>query len=475
MPKLLVPARWGLLCFLATMPWIVVLTSHHGGHDGARLAQMVLWAAMGGACVVGGGERLWGAWGSWGAALALGLSALAVWRSPEAPWAGLEWCLWVGALATASVVAQGVRQDAEWRTRLAWTILGAVLLYHLQEVVLVALGIWSGFAPKADLLGLGYDNYRFLNHMQTVALPMSAVAACWLGGRPAAQRAAVLAMALGLAVMWATRARASSLALVLAWSLVCLLSGDRARGWWRLGLQALLAALLIYGTVWLAWPAVLGLDMDGGLVARLAGQAGYGDDTRWRLLRHAWATWQSAPWLGAGPMHLAFAPGLPAAHPHQLLLQCLAEWGSLPTALAAAALLAWLLGRWRRWRAGPDDQQPLSATPGLFIAVLASLVDAQFSGSHVMPVSLVWIALAWGALTGSTPASPQAEPGQCHGHRWQWLGSAAVAMALLAGAAETLRQWPGLEQQLRASAHEQTGGRTQPRFWSHARIGSQRP
>jgi O-antigen ligase len=40
------------------------------------------------------------------------------------------------------------------------------------------------------------------------------------------------------------------------------------------------------------------------------------------------------PWLGVGPLHFSSVRNPIAAHPHQAILQWLAEWGFIATILA---------------------------------------------------------------------------------------------------------------------------------------------
>ena len=135
---------------------------------------------------------------------------------------------------------------------------------------------------------------------------------------------------------------------------------------------------------------------------RLAEEGGYA----WRLQR--WTTCLEMvfahPWLGAGPMHFAWAPFriAPGAHPHNAVLQWAAEWGVLST-LIMSGLVTWGGGRWLIREMGEAS----SAIPrsnavriGLVVAVLAGAAHAMVSGLLVTPVSQIFLALvggwAWG-------------------------------------------------------------------------------
>lgn len=457
-------ARAALLASLVCMPWLFALLSTRSGHDGARMVQMGLWALAGLAVAAGGGERLLPPRRlPWLAALLVGLLML-VWRAPMPSWAALELALWSGGVAVAMLAARAVREGGRWRAALAWSVLAGATLPLSLDLLVMVVGQFQGIAPRPSLLGAGYDNYRFLNHVQTVSLPLAAVAPVWLGQDRRARALALLALSLGGAVLWATGARASMLALGLTWLAVGLAGGPAGRAVLRRGLCSLPLAALLYAGLWVALPHGLGLPTEGGLAARFDPHAMATEMARWTLWQEAWHTWWHSPWWGIGPMHLAQWPNRYAMHPHQLLLQLLAEWGLWVTGAVLAGAALWLVRRWRDWRAAAAGD---AVAAGAFIAVLASLVDAQFSGNYVMPMPQLWIAVAWGMLAGCTPA-PAPQPGAWPG--WGRALRAALAVGLLLACWTSAAQWSQLEQRLHSADEGQVGSKSQPRFWSHGRL-----
>ena len=106
-----------------------------------------------------------------------------------------------------------------------------------------------------------------------------------------------------------------------------------------------------------------------------------------------------------------------------------------------------------------------SAT-GAWLAVVASLVDAQFSGNAVMPVSQVWLGVAWGVLQGCTAQPVDTGAGVLAGRLSRGLACALLLAALW----PVLRQWPDLDARLAAIWTDHFVHRTQPRFWSHGEL-----
>jgi O-antigen ligase len=100
---------------------------------------------------------------------------------------------------------------------------------------------------------------------------------------------------------------------------------------------------------------------------------------------------QANPLFGVGPMHYSAVWNHIGAHPHQAILQFLAEWGIPATGLL---LFSILLGMWlglNRIRSTPNY---LDAA--LWLALMASLILAQVDGVFVMPYTEGWLAILAG-------------------------------------------------------------------------------
>jgi len=100
------------------------------------------------------------------------------------------------------------------------------------------------------------------------------------------------------------------------------------------------------------------------------------------------------PWLD-------LATGRGAAHPHQLLLEVLAETGVI-------GLMAWLAGAWLAWRAYFRAAAPVRAhafAPGLALAAMTFPLN-----SHFAFYSSFWALLFWWLIALYLAALAQAEP-----------------------------------------------------------------
>lgn len=268
-----------------------------------------------------------------------------------------------------------------------------------------------------DLLFRGFSNPRFLNQFQMLLMPMLAYLSLthWKNIGRYQRPLAVLFFSI----------------LIVHWCIALTLGG---RGLW-LGLAVShLAMLLFFPRFWrlLAIQAAAGiigfvlfyilfvfipnlLELDPTLRDSLR----VGLSKREVIWQQAWDLFLQNPVLGVGPMHFSAYPNGVAAHPHQVVLQWLAEWGFIAT------LLATIIASWGMWhglktlRAKPSssslnnaaeaitqtDARTLDAA--LWISIAGALVLAQVDGVFVMPYTETWLAILIGIALGRWSANPQ--------------------------------------------------------------------
>lgn len=382
-----------------------------------------------------------------GGLLLLGLcsSALASW--PQ--WALKEWTRYAGLLLLALFVG-GMKENSAWHYFILWAITAVGCIHTLQFLVYyIAAFITEIRMLNADILFSGFSNPRFFGQFQVMLMPVMLVLfrQCYL------QQRGSLAILLGLA-------------LVIQWCIAFLLGG---RGLWlglavshfalllinrqlrlTVGLQlgAALLGFALFIMLFKLIPFWLGLDpvIQDGLRTSLSGRE---------------SIWQSAlgmaianPWLGVGPMHFAATYNPVAAHPHQVILQWLAEWGFPATSLVL------ILGAWgllhgarclRRASANELDA-------GLWVAIAGALILAQVDGIFVMPYAETWLAFLIGlALARWAEPVPSS--------LIQRLACAILAIPVLVILVKVLLiEAPNLPQASEAYMTEHHTGWT-PRFW----------
>jgi hypothetical protein len=116
----------------------------------------------------------------------------------------------------------------------------------------------------------------------------------------------------------------------------------------------------------------------------------------------AWQFVLDHPWLGVGPMHFAYWAKVVAAHPHNAVLQWLAEWGT-PAALLLIGLWAaggMALAAYVRRTAAQGDDRAQFFRVALLAALTGASAQAMVDGVLVMPVSQMLLVLLAGWAMG---------------------------------------------------------------------------
>lgn len=324
------------------------------------------------------------------------LVLISCWSSEHPAAALQESSLWLGLLGWGFVCRGQALAGAE--RPLLRAMAGGMTAYTAVVMALYVLALTFNAPLDARSFIIGFDNPRFLNHVQTVAIPLLWVVAASDSNRR--WQAAALFAAVGqIALTALTLARAT----FLAWLVVLVvLTVLRARRISRFGWGCLAAGLCCAAVLFVAVPEVMNRAWRPSFARPSELNAAHSRDLLWEA---ALTQSLASPWLGQGPMHFAAKVNPTAAHPHNVYLQLASEIG-LPAALLLLGLLLRPLKQGLQRLRSVGDSQPLLA--GAAAAVLAALVDGAFSGNFVMPLSQLWIAAAWGLLAG---AAARREPG----------------------------------------------------------------
>jgi O-antigen ligase len=383
------PTGRRLALALAILLWAVpvlhsAVPTRFGPHDFSRLVQ--LGVLLGAACVwaftspAGPGFRQSAF--QWPLAV-LGVLVLASCLHAAHPLvAAREVALFAGLLILALQLTRAFA-DRVVRDQFLDVVAVGAALYGVIWVLVMLVGAVSApdlFAPWEIIFG--FDNARFLNHVQSMSLPLAGVVLLRQGTRRWLRAAAAIALITGGAILTLYLARASILAL-LAGALVTLAVFGRAS--WRYALTMTLtlgAGALAIGLLWYFWFRHLSEPMTDGVLS---------PHFRGFLAGQALDLFATSPWLGVGPMHFTNTVNPIAGHPHNVYVQVLAEYG-----LPATVLVVWFAARFLK--RALESVRGLASTQldlacGLMAATVALIVDSGFSGNWVMPISQMWIAV----------------------------------------------------------------------------------
>ena len=245
---------------------------------------------------------------------------------------------------------------------------------------------------RAELF-VGYDNYRFSNHAQSAAVPLTVLAMTVAPPRSWLHPLAWFAAIGGFALLFTVAGRGTLVGIVTGAVLIGALLGRASFATLRHPAIAAALGLLLFALLFGLLPLLTGVtpEFSEGYYGARMGSV----EARFFLWRIAQSYIERSPWLGIGPMHYAHFHNPEAAHPHNVYLQVAAEWG-VPMLLLLVGLGVVALRRLAlAVRRCPETRQR-DCGIGLFLACVAIAVDGLFSGNFVMPVSQVWIAFTFG-------------------------------------------------------------------------------
>lgn len=312
-----------------------------------------------------------------------------------------EWANLLSMLGMSWIIATEVASRGEaLLDRLLLGVGLACAAYLLLEFFVYLFWLKAGAQPSPHQLIVGYSNYRFLNHVQTVTLPLLGLLAARMpdSGR---RRFWWGVTALWWMLLFVGFGRGTLVGLIVGVAVTRLMLRQAAAQWCRAMLWAGLLGLVAYLLLYVAIPVLMGMAPFGlfhSVVDRTVANPASGRIPLWI---RAWEMLSLSPWLGAGPAHFAhYARDIPygAAHPHNWLLQFGSEWGVPALVFLGGAVAIAMHRLWRLQDAiAQRDQSTLVAW---LVAGWAIIVDGLVSGLLVIPISLLWIGFyvgcAWG-------------------------------------------------------------------------------
>lgn len=385
-----------------------------------------------------------------------GLVSVATANYPR--FAGLEWATLLLLLGLAfSLAAQARLEGAQfdiWAMRLVVAL--AVMIALKIMVSYLAAMIAVGRLDTVMLFEGTFSNRRFFGQVASLTIPLLAYPLL-RGGLSKGTRAVLFAV---LALWWmlviVSGTRGTWMALMVAAIVLAAVGWNACAGWLRIQVLALGVGALSFVALFVWLPNWLGQNVS--LEDRLSNFSAL--NGRAELWASAWVQIQAHPWLGIGPMHLAAIRNDFGAHPHNAVLQLVAEWGTpaaLMFMLPVVCGLFFLLAELRQRRA-PPSFLVVSLTASLLAISAQSIVD----GVIVIPYTQAWLVMVAGWALGiyfRDAAKPCAT-----GLSWMHLGISALSMSafvlLLYGAFPEILNRVEVTQ-----AYADTGNPLIPRYW----------
>jgi hypothetical protein len=387
-----------------------------------------------------------------GVVLALGLVSSVVSYSPRH--ALTEVALLAALAVLAWQCANEFRQAPEILFSALFAFGGCCLAYLGPVALSYAVALNVGKPVDFFFLAPHFGNYRFLNHFQTIAIPLLVLLIHRSQGRW--RNLWWLVTGLWWALLIMTGGRATMLGLFLGLAGVAAVMGRRSLPLLRVFASTLLLGGAVYMLCFYLFPVLAGMrpfwEVDLSLIERTKMNPASNRIPMWSS---GYALALESPLLGVGPQHLAhFQRHLAiAAHPHNWMVQIAAEWGIVVWLLLTAALASALHFLYRAARRSTGDSVH---TGTVFLASIAVATDSFLSGVIVMPISQVALVLFIGLAIGT------AHIGVAYSHRRRCstaIIAVAVSCLFVLHGSQVGTKWSGAE------LTPKTGESFMPRFW----------
>jgi putative inorganic carbon (hco3(-)) transporter len=240
----------------------------------------------------------------------------------------------------------------------------------------------------------GFSNIRFQGQFFTLAVPVLLFTLPYVPQKYA-QRMRVLDcfIALSCIIMVVVAGTRGSL---IGWLFACVVGawlGGQSRAF---AVRFFWLCIAGYALAWLMQNALYWANpSNGSALFRMASANALGLSGREIIWSLAWQQFLLHPWLGIGPMHFAALGSPVAAHPHQIVLQLLSEWGLPVTALIMWNVFRWFFQSGKKLKYSNQPQDPFVGVY-LFFALTASMMQAMVDGVLVMPYTQLWLFLLAG-------------------------------------------------------------------------------
>lgn len=449
----LVPMAWLGLLALSLMPFFANLYPH----DAQRITWTAIMASLGLIGVMIGIRPTHAEWAVFVLTLLVGVSSSMLAKSSA--FGLLETTSWLAMLMGVIVLSRAPFSRRDLGSYMAVIALISTI-YYLRFALGYVTALLENLPLYSDYLIDGFQSTRFHSQFQTWTLPLL-MAAAVLATSQRARGLWMLAATLGWGMLFVSGTRGTLLGLVVSAVVIIWLFREHARSYLLTFLFTAAGGAVLFYLVVLLLPAILGLD-NSNLVANTLERNLTSSSGRTELWLHSLGMALEHPWLGAGPMHFACNnPINNGAHPHNVWLQFLAEWG-IPFTLAITIGFFYLIFRWItkvRVASSEEGQLALPITASLSAALAHSLFD----GIAVMPVSQFYGVLLFGWALAWYRGAKQP---QLSAPSLKALPLVLPGLLLLTYVAFSL---PGLS--AREEAELLLGpGHLQPRFWSQGMI-----
>jgi O-antigen ligase len=332
--------------------------------------------------------------------------ALSVAASDAAHLGSMEVALVAQLVMLMLMVSAAVRESRHQADNaLAIAIFAGAALCVLKFWVTYVLYALEGKIFPWDSPFLEFANVRFFSQYQSYTLLLMILPGLMPGSSRTARTLLYLVAANFWALQWMVGTRAAWLGLMVG-SAVVLVFTRRGRMVW---LREQMLVALAGAAIFLAQSHLVGSLPGIAPVPGIKSMVDRGPNSineRLELAQSALGFMREHPLVGVGPGQFGLQPySTYAAHPHNVPLQLLSEYG-LPAGLAGIALVLMLTVHAVRALRKTSGQKSSVLDISLVAALAMGLTDSLFSGNLIMPHSQMLFGVLAGWIIGRTVRAP---------------------------------------------------------------------
>lgn len=276
-----------------------------------------------------------------------------------------------------------------------------------------------------------FVNIRYFNHIQTWTLPLITLLVLRIPKRYWAFSKITFIVACGWWMLaFASEARGTLLASLLALVFVGIMYRHKAKQWLRAHSLSAVIGLALYGLFFKVafWSSGSSGGTEGGLIKQAIDDNGR--FTAWEKILDVVV---ENPLFGIGPMHFPPLESTVLATPHNVFLQFAVEWG-IPAALIFTGVVItgfyyWIRNTNKAFGTLDLNSSSVNVRVAITASLLAGLIHSGYSNIFNSPLSQILMVLVVGWAVGiyfnDTKKEPD-EPGATY--LWQRLGLVLVSL-----------------------------------------------
>ncbi len=306
------------------------------------------------------------------------------------PHAAQEFFLFLALAMSMLILAGSARED----NRYLYLFISGIVLFNLYYAAALSGGLAASMIKSIPVDWpypvFGFTNIRFLNQYMVPGFPLVIGLSLIFKDKvhPTLLRLYLLFLPIWSFYLFYTGSRGAPIAIILSAIVVGIIYRRHAIAYLKLLFVSLCLGYVLF---WLltSLPGLMG-DTVGHQpdVAQRIISKGL-DEQRLMLINIGWVAFREYPLLGIGPMHFPFMQDMIQGHPHNAVIQILAEWGLINFLLLGGLVITGLY-RWVSFTITalelPECKQDHSLMILLSAAFLSGAIYSMVSGIIVMPL-----------------------------------------------------------------------------------------